>query len=136
MFIRKKAIGQLSEKSSYTCQECPLTRLPLSHALNSVLTLNQQHLHFYFSASHLSVEIPPVSWFRIITFPTIQFLWLTVKGTIWGSHLGKVKIAVCAQWNSLTISWGCFGCFLTEHRWHRNTHPHAGLDLSQPFRNR
>lgn len=37
------------------------------------------------------------------------------------------------QWNSPTINWGCFGSFLTEHTWPRNTHLHAWLDLSQPI---
>lgn len=125
----------LSEKSSYTCQENLLTRPLLSHTLNSALRQNQQNRHFHFSASHPSAEIQyPV--FKIITFPTIHFLRFTVEEIIWGSHFGKVKIALCAQWNSLTINWTCFGCFLTEHRWHSNTHLHAGLDVSQSFRNR
>lgn len=46
------------------------------------------------------------------------------------SRLGKVEIALRTQWSSLTVSWRSFGFFLTEHRWHRNTHLHAGLDLS------
>lgn len=112
MFIRKKAYWPVSPLAfRQISQECPLTRPPLTH-MNSVLMLNQQHLCFSFSASHLSVEILPVSWFRIIEFPTIHFLWLTLQGTIWGSHLGKFKIALCTQ--SLTISCRCFGCFLTQ----------------------
>lgn len=110
---------------------CP----PFTHTLNSVPMLRLQHLSL-FSISIHSRE----NWLRMIKllrqYTLFSDVWLIMLADNLGflSSQSQISSVHNSQWNSVSISWRCFGCSLTEHRWHWNTHLHAGLDLSQPFR--